>query len=87
MSSMEYCRFRCSKIIEIIENRGKLSTDFKHTLCNVFQTKIVFRIFFLVVKKTPTNSLLYSKIQTNSHRVAKNNINQGRKRIKGLCEV
>lgn len=54
MSSMEYCRFRSSKIIEIIENRGKLSTDFKHTLCNVFQTKIiVFRIFFLVVKKTP----------------------------------
>lgn len=53
MSSMEYCRFRCSKIIEIIENRGKLSTDFKHTLCNVFQTKIVFRIFFFGGKKTP----------------------------------
>lgn len=87
MSSMEYCRFRCSKILEIIENRGKLSTDFKHTLCNVFQTKIVFRIFFLVVKKPPTNSLLYSKIQTNSHKELRNNINQGRKRIKGLCEV
>lgn len=36
MSLMEYCRFCCFKILEIIENWGKFLIDFKYILCNVF---------------------------------------------------